>query len=112
MGGSFVQGAHTKAVINNLCLKSQYIKHPYRFYHFYVGENSMISQGLILMVVGMGVVFIFLTLMVLLMKLSALVVRKISPELPALSPVPSVNEGELVKVAVAVLAAKKNQDSK
>ncbi len=71
----------------------------------------MLLQGLVLMVVGMGVVYAFLYLMVLIMRLISLVVPRFNhllPDAPAPSPPrpdPRAAADGDVPVAIAVAAA-------
>jgi sodium pump decarboxylase gamma subunit len=53
----------------------------------------MIAEGLQLMLIGMGVVFLFLTILVMLMTLTGAIVRRIQPMTPAVSGRP--HQGEL-----------------
>jgi len=45
-------------------------------------QPTLIDQGLMLMLVGMGTVFVFLTILVAAMSLMALVVRRLTPTVP------------------------------
>ena len=71
----------------------------------------MISQGLVIMVIGMGVVFAFLCLLVAAMYLSAAIVptlEKIFP--PAKTPEGDASKGDnLALVAAAVAAVMRNK---
>jgi sodium pump decarboxylase gamma subunit len=63
----------------------------------------MITQGFFLMLIGMGVVFSFLAIMVLLMQGSALVCKRFDTvEAPATS-------DNLAEIAVAIAATKHQQ---
>jgi oxaloacetate decarboxylase gamma subunit len=74
---------------------------------------EQVSNGLILMLLGMGVVFVFLTLLVFLTKLLSLMVRKYLPEKtsvapprqPAVATAPSVANSASAEVAAAITAA-------
>jgi len=60
-------------------------------------QNSLLDQGLTLMLAGMGTVFVFLTLLVVAMTLMARIVRR-------LQPVPSDASDEEVAAISAAIA--------
>jgi oxaloacetate decarboxylase gamma subunit len=60
-------------------------------------QNSLLDQGLTLMLAGMGTVFVFLTLLVVAMTLMARIVRR-------LQPVPSAASDEEVAAISAAIA--------
>ncbi|NNM28593.1 MAG: OadG family protein [Akkermansiaceae bacterium] len=73
----------------------------------------MLSDGLELMVVGMGVVFAFLALLLCCMSLAARILQRfpddeIEPQPAALAPPPAPHSRALVAAAVA--AARRNRD--
>ncbi len=82
----------------------------------------MLFQGLTLTIVGMSVVFIFLTLLVLAMKLFSAIILKYFPDQPSVAGIPvktnikketvsSVSDSdnrEIAAVIAAVAAFKKN----
>ncbi|MAR00296.1 MAG: oxaloacetate decarboxylase [Oceanospirillaceae bacterium] len=52
-----------------------------------MAETSLVSQGLELMIFGMGVVFVFLTMLVFVTGFMSTLINKIAPEVkPALAP--------------------------
>lgn len=51
-----------------------------------MAEPSLVAQGLELMVFGMGVVFVFLTMLVFVTSLMSKIVNKIAPEIEAPAP--------------------------
>jgi oxaloacetate decarboxylase (Na+ extruding) subunit gamma len=53
----------------------------------------MIAEGLQLMLIGMGVVFLFLTILVMLMTLTGAIVRRIQPMTAAASGMPPASGG-------------------
>ncbi len=42
-------------------------------------QATLINQGVTLMLVGMGTVFVFLTLLVVMMSVTALLIRRLTP---------------------------------
>lgn len=74
---------------------------------------EQVSNGLILMLLGMGVVFVFLTLLVFSTKLLSFLVRRFLPEKtsvapqrrPAAATVPSVADSANAEVVAAITAA-------
>lgn len=69
--------------------------------------RGQLGNGVILMLLGMGIVFIFLTILVFTTKAVSAVVKKLEPkhEVQAAKPVSS-NEAE---IAVAILAANRRR---
>ncbi len=76
--------------------------------------NGIVQQGLVLMASGMTIVFVFLYLLVLAMRLIALVVPRFNHLLPDEAPKPARGSGsrpgasgqdESVALAVAIAAA-------
>ncbi|MDY3938708.1 MAG: OadG family transporter subunit [Spirochaetia bacterium] len=72
----------------------------------------MIANGLILMVMGMGIVFVFLVILIYASKLTSLLITKFFPVKEA--PVQAVkssgsNNGSDVEVAIAIAAARSMQ---
>jgi oxaloacetate decarboxylase gamma subunit len=67
----------------------------------------MIGEGLELMVAGMGVVFLFLILMVIVMNISSFILKRFDKpqELPAGA---GGTPDQLTQVAVAIAAAKRH----
>jgi oxaloacetate decarboxylase gamma subunit len=67
----------------------------------------MIAEGLQLMLIGMGVVFLFLTILVMLMTLTGAIVRRIQPMTPAVSGTPASGgaSAEATGVPVGVVLA-------
>ena len=68
----------------------------------------MIQQGAVLMIVGMGVVFCFLVLLVLAVQVMGCLLRNICPEEPDVSSQPASLDDTLL---VAVAAAQRCRDS-
>ena len=62
-------------------------------------EGSLLNQGVLLMLVGMGTVFVFLTLLVAAMSALSAVVMRFSPPAPALDG-PSADELAAITAAV------------
>lgn len=63
--------------------------------------NHILEQGLILMVLGMGVVFAFLSLLVIIMNLSAKIILRFFPEKE--EPVPQQADAS-AEIAAAIAA--------
>jgi sodium pump decarboxylase gamma subunit len=68
----------------------------------------MIQQGVVLMIVGMGVVSCFLVLLVLAVQVMGCLLRNICPEEPQVPPQPASQDDTLL---VAVAAAQRCRDS-
>ncbi len=72
-----------------------------------LAADSVIFQGFILMLAGMGAVYIFLTILILAMKGAALVVPKLAFLLPDPEPAkpkaaaPKTDDGAAVALAIA-----------
>jgi oxaloacetate decarboxylase (Na+ extruding) subunit gamma len=60
-------------------------------------EATLLYQGLTLMFVGMGTVFVFLTLLVVSMSLMAAIVRRLTPTVEA-----GVSEEEVAAITAAI----------
>ena len=60
-------------------------------------ETSLLNQGLELMLVGMGTVFVFLTLLVIAMSLMAAVVKRSTP-----SATEAVSDEEVAAITAAI----------
>ena len=67
-------------------------------------ETTLVTEGLKFMVLGMGVVFVFLALLVYMMKGQALLVKKYFPPTSPPTPVYPSNDDEAARVA-AIIAA-------
>lgn len=52
-----------------------------------MAEHSLVAQGLELMILGMGVVFVFLTMLVFVTGFMSKLVNKLAPEVEAPAPV-------------------------
>ena len=61
-------------------------------------QPSLIDQGLTLMLVGMGTVFVFLTILVAAMSLMALVVRRLTPTVAGAG----VSDDEVAAITAAI----------
>ena len=66
---------------------------------------SLLDQGLMLMLVGMGTVFVFLTLLVAGMSLMALVVRRF---LPAPADAAGASDEEIAAITAAITQHRKS----
>lgn len=66
-------------------------------------ESSLIGQGIALMLVGMGTVFVFLTLLVASMSAMSAAVSRFAP--PALPPAPSGRPASEDPAVVAAIVA-------
>ena len=66
--------------------------------------NGQIGNGLILMVLGMGIVFLFLTILVFSTKMISKIVSKIEKKEPAQTPAEVKNNSES-EVAAAIAVA-------
>jgi oxaloacetate decarboxylase gamma subunit len=62
-------------------------------------ESSLLNQGLELMLVGMGTVFVFLTLLVIAMSVMGGIVGRISPRVAD-----GPNDDEVAAITAAVVA--------
>lgn len=69
-------------------------------------QPSLLEQGLTLMLVGMGVVFVFLTLLVTAMSLMALLVRQLTPAAAA-----AVASDEEIAAITAAITAHRRKNS-
>ena len=74
-----------------------------------MAEPSIVSQGLELMIFGMGVVFVFLTMLVFVTGAMSSIVNKLAPEVevPAATPAPAPQttgvDAQLLKVLSAAV---------
>ncbi len=71
--------------------------------------DGLIGQGVVLMIIGMGVVFAFLSLLVFAMSASAAFFKKFSylfPEEQPAKSAPRKNAEDLSEIAVAIAAVK------
>lgn len=64
-------------------------------------QNELFSEGLTLMLAGMGTVFVFLTALVLAMALMSRLVRVAAREAPAAA-APAGNDDEIAAIAAAI----------
>ena len=79
-----------------------------------MGETELFGRGVELMLVGMGTVFTFLTLLVASTSLMSAAVRRYLPEastLPAGEATPA-GEGELLAVVSAAITAYRGRDDR
>ncbi len=60
-------------------------------------QASLIDQGVTLMLVGMGTVFVFLTLLVIAMSLMAAVIKRLAPV-----PVEGATDEEVAAITAAI----------
>ncbi len=60
-------------------------------------QTSLLNQGVELMLVGMGTVFVFLTLLVMSMSLMAGIVKRLAPVVPE-----GVSDEEVAAITVAI----------
>ena len=67
-------------------------------------EESLLEMGIMLMIAGMGTVFVFLTILVGAMSLMATVVRRLQPAAP-------VDEVTLEEVAAIAAAIRRHRQS-
>lgn len=65
-------------------------------------ESTLMNQGLELMLVGMGTVFVFLTLLVIAMSLMASVVARLAPAVAE-----GVTDEEVAAITAAIAAHRK-----
>lgn len=72
---------------------------------------SLLQQGLTLMLIGMGTVFVFLTALVVAMNLMARVVARL-PVQPAPGPVTGRNDEEVAAIAAAIRMHRQQQRTK
>jgi oxaloacetate decarboxylase gamma subunit len=66
-------------------------------------EVSLLEQGITLMLVGMGTVFVFLTILVLGMSMMSLIATKFAPRVPA----NGASEEEVAAIAAAITQHRK-----
>ena len=60
-------------------------------------QATLMEQGVTLMLVGMGTVFVFLTALVIAMSLMAVIVRRLTPE-----PETAVSDEEVAAITAAI----------
>ncbi len=68
-------------------------------------QPSLLDQGLMLMLVGMGTVFVFLTVLVAAMSLMAIVVRRF---LPAQADAAGPSDEEIAAITAAITQHRKS----
>jgi len=61
-------------------------------------EQSLLNQGVTLMLVGMGTVFVFLTALVVAMSLMAVIVRRMRPD----TAVVDISDEEIAAIGAAI----------
>jgi len=61
-------------------------------------EQNLLNQGVTLMIVGMGTVFVFLTALVIAMSLMATIVRRIRPAVA----VSGISDEEIAAIGAAI----------
>jgi len=61
-------------------------------------EQNLLNQGVTLMIVGMGTVFVFLTALVIAMSLMAIIVRRIRPA----ASVGGISDEEIAAIGAAI----------
>lgn len=71
-------------------------------------EGGLIREGLVLMLAGMGTVFVFLTALVIAMTLMA----KILQRFHVIEPPVGVTADEVAAISAAIAAHRKNQGSR
>lgn len=80
-----------------------------------MGDSQIVVQGLVLMVAGMSIVYVFLYVMILVMRLTALVVPRFNHLLPDQAPkpvqrvataAPAVQDVPVIAIAVASAAVR------
>lgn len=67
-------------------------------------QSTLIEQGLTLMLVGMGTVFVFLTALVIAMSLMATIVRRLTP-----APEVTVTDEEVAAITAAIAMHRNKQ---
>ena len=73
---------------------------------------EMMSSGVELMFVGMGIVFLFLTMLVGSINLMSSLVQRFLPDIPAIGTAPSVSSGIDKNIIAAISAAVHQHRSK
>jgi len=68
-------------------------------------QPTLLDQGLMLMLVGMGTVFVFLTLLVAGMSLLAMIVKRLLPAIDEAEP----SEEEVAAISAAIAQHRKTQ---
>ena len=70
-------------------------------------QASLLDQGLTLMLVGMGTVFVFLTILVAAMSLMALIVKRLTPVVVDAG----ISSQEIAAITAAITQHRKNSAS-
>jgi sodium pump decarboxylase gamma subunit len=68
-------------------------------------QPSLIDQGLTLMLVGMGTVFVFLTILVAAMSTMAFLVRRLTPTVPDIG----ASDDEVAAITAAITTHRKTR---
>jgi len=71
-------------------------------------EQSLLNQGVTLMVVGMGTVFVFLTALVIAMTLMAAIVRRLRPDVA----IAGISNEEIAAIGAAIRQHRRKQADK
>jgi oxaloacetate decarboxylase gamma subunit len=71
-------------------------------------EQTLLNQGVTLMLVGMGTVFVFLTALVIAMTLMAAIVRRLQPDVA----VAGISNAEIAAIAAAIRQHRRKQADK
>jgi oxaloacetate decarboxylase gamma subunit len=71
-------------------------------------EQTLLNQGITLMLVGMGTVFVFLTALVIAMTLMAAIVRRLQPDVA----VAGISNAEIAAIAAAIRQHRRTQADK
>jgi oxaloacetate decarboxylase gamma subunit len=71
-------------------------------------EQTLLNQGITLMLVGMGTVFVFLTALVIAMTLMATIVRRLQPDVA----VAGISNAEIAAIAAAIRQHRRTQADK
>ena len=67
--------------------------------------TEMMSNGVELMFAGMGIVFLFLTMLVGAINLMSLLVQRFFPDMPVMGAIPTVSSGIDKSIIAAIAAA-------
>jgi len=65
-------------------------------------QNELLSEGLTLMLAGMGTVFVFLTALVIAMTLMSRLAVRFQPAIVAAEAVPTGTDDEIAAIAAAI----------
>ena len=65
-------------------------------------QNELLSEGLTLMLAGMGTVFVFLTVLVIAMTLMSRLARQLQPATDAAEAAPTGADDEIAAIAAAI----------